>query len=459
MVFNNKYNALIDGMVKAHEQTNKLQAEFNQRHSQIMANTADFTTLGARDSYNFFQQHMNASSISRQNSGLSQSSRSTGSNINPHLQIKDKNEGSSKQLNQFSTLNASNFLKPIKILTLDKSKTKIQGLKINQSLESFNQTEIHFESMGCMLVTHDILAKELSSENSFLGCKHVGLNSNFFDSLKGYMSATSTINKKVELLKAPLIQDNVSTFSTQLKVEDGLIYFPTPPKVPDTFESFNGTFEEKIVNLQFPSTPTHKVKIINNLCSLTFSNEEGDFIKIINKQINNYIYNDFETINTNSSIISSCYSDYFGVITKYQYLLLSFNNNTIFYLGSTITLTMYLVEFVTTMLIILTFARLLKECFIIIKNYIPNKIQVGLVPYFNLINILFSFYLNFILFIILYKGFVLADGWLISRILFIFCLKYNTKIINFFTTYKNLNILYVVNPNPKEQTSFYNIGL
>lgn len=128
---------------------------------------------------------------------------------------------------------------------------------------------------------------------------------------------------------------------------------------------------------------------------------------------------------------------------------------------------MYIIEFLITILIAIGIGMLFKKVFFIIFNYIPNNIQLILNPYINIIQSLFSLYFDCILLLLLYKGLVYFDTWLISRIFFILYIKHYKKLsyindnINtlFLIFYKKNVILYTFSNNPKLYTTIFNIGL
>lgn len=470
---NRQYIYCMQSMEMFHREMQEKTDEFNRQMASYFSKAPSFGNFGPRESYSMFRAHRGQSARESQGSFIS----SRHSSVMNSTNVSSPNPASTSYLlegskpenlrgNYLSNKTNNNLkslfnLKVNKNFKINKDSKLLKGIKPIKTNNNFFQPEINFGGTECIIVTTNVLSQELNLSGETVSCKKIGLSNNFFNSLKPYMKASTIVAKKVK------VSANINEVNM---VEN----FPTPPETPKDFEILKGSLEERLINLQLPSPPNHKIQIQNNFCSLTLTNDKDNFIKIINKKINNYVYKDFEIINKDPFIINSIYSDYFGVINKYQYLLLNLNNNYIFYLGSTITISMYIIEFLITILIAIGIGMLFKKVFFKIFNYLPNNIQLILNPYINIIQSLFSLYFDCILLLLLYKGLVYFDTWLISRIFFILYIKYYKKLsyindkinhindninTSFLIFYKKNVILYTFSNNPKSYTNMFNIGL
>lgn len=341
------------------------------------------------------------------------------------------------------------------------------NLKPLEEVTELNGPEEILSGSECLLVAFDLLSKEFTSKSTTsLGCPKV--SPKFFEALKPYMIATKVVEKKVQLVASTELLPNSTLKTTNLiqmdefpnvpPVPESFIQmdeFPNVPPVPESFKIVNGCLEERLIMLPMPNTPTHKIK--NQLCSLRlFDESKENFIDSFNKRLNTYIYNDYDIIHNESFIISSFYSDYFGIINRYQYYLLAFNNCYICYLGSTITVAMYIIEFLASIVMCMMVGKLLTQLSSKVCTYIPTHVQDLLTPYANCTKLILSYYCDLFLIIVLYKGFIFYDVWLVLRILALLYLKNYIYITNFFINYKK-NYLY--NINPQLNTSLLNIGV
>ena len=466
---NYKFLAHMNNMRIFHQQYQEMEDEYRIRKSKLESSIPTIDGVSVRNSYFAYQAFNHNQSFNSRSSTYTQPQQ-------PQNLLTESPSGK-------DNLGTLNLNKQNNIFKLQKNNIAKKALNIPSRVQLIKCSKDYIESEindgnTALLVSYDVLSKQPTGLENKYCCKATTLNSDFFSSLKPYMIHNKPIgimeakqtNVKINILKTEL--PTLPQIPNDFKVSNGSLeerlinlQLPTPPGIPNDFKASNGSLEERLINLQFPSTPQTSIKIKNNLCSITLSDSNENIINMLDQQIKNFIYKNLDGIDDESLIINSLYSDYFSIINKYQYLLISFNNYYIFYLGSIITYFMYAIEFIMTLLIINTMGIFLQKIFNSINYYIPNNIKDTLSVYLNLLKVILSIYFNVLLLFILYTGFFSKDNWLITRTVFLLYYK-NGKSINVILNkinhllgkYKQSCLIYCINYDYQSNTSNFNIG-
>lgn len=159
--------------------------------------------------------------------------------------------------------------------------------------------------------------------------------------------------------------------------------------------------------------------------------------------------------------IRSLYSDYFGFIDRYQKMLLSFNNLSVFYIGSVFTVSLYIMEFITVLVLLNIFTKVITNLFNQIDIALHPQYKNVIYPYLEILSKSIYLYTNIVFIILFAKALYNHDLWLIIRLLIICSIKYEKNInmlLHQCSTYNPYTRLY---KNSIYKTDYYifNIGV